>query len=199
LLITRIRNVYPISININKSELEQCEIYKYLGVMFDKNLNWKNHIDHICGKITRSIGGLAVLRQTNVSVLREIYFALIDSYARYGILVWGNVSETILHPLKTLLNKAIRIMTFAPFGPLDLEPIYQELDILNLNQTFLLERGKFMYKKKHNLLPTTISDYFAPENPTEHQYNLRSRNKNSSFRSNIVIGKKSIQNEGESL
>ena len=52
----------------------------------------------------------------------------------------------------------------------------------------------FMYKKKHNLLPTTIADFFAPENPTEHQYNLRGRYRNSSFRSNIVIGQKSIQN-----
>ena len=147
MLITRKRNVDPISININKSELEQCEFYKYLGVMFDKNLNWKNHIDHICGTITRSIGGLAVLRhRTNTSVLREIYFALINSYVRYGILVWGNASEITLHPFKTLLNKAIRIMTFAPFGPLDLEPIYQELGILNYNQTFLMERVKFMNK-----------------------------------------------------
>ena len=56
-----------------------------------------------------------------------------------------------------------------------------------------------MYKKKYNLIPTTIADYFSPENPTEHQYNLRSRIRNSYFRSNTAIGQKSIQNEGESL
>ena len=57
-----------------------------------------------------------------------------------------------------------------------------------------------MYKKKHNLLPTTIAEYFAPVNPTEHQYNLRSRaNRNRSLRSNTVTGQKSIQNEGENL
>ena len=49
-----------------------------------------------------------------------------------------------------------------------------------------------MYKKKYILLPSTIADYFAPETPTEHQYNLRSRNRNSSFRSNTIIGQKSI-------
>ena len=51
-------------------------------------------------------------------------------------------------------------MTFAPYGPLDLQPIYQELDILNLDQRFLLERGKSMYKKKRNLLPTVIANFF---------------------------------------
>ena len=47
--------------------------------------------------------------------------------------------------------------------------------------------------------PATNADNFAPENPTEHQYNLRSRSTNSYFRSNTAIGQKSIQNEGESL
>ena len=134
----------------------------------------------------------------NISVLREVYFALINSYARYGILSWGNASETALHPLKVLLNKAIRIMTFAPYGPLDLQPIYQELDFLNLNQTFLLERGKFMYKKKRNLLPTVIANYFNVPTRTQHNYNLRRRESNiSHFSSNTATGRKSIQNEGE--
>ena len=138
--------------------------------------------------------------RTNTAVLREVYFALINSYTRYGILVWGNASETTLHPLKVLLNKAIRIITFAPYGPLDLQPIYQELEILNLNDTFSLERGKFMYKKKRDLLPTVIANYFNVSTRTQHNYNLRRRENNaSSFHSNTATGRKSIQNEGELL
>ena len=46
--------------------------------------------------------------------------------------MWGKASETTLHPLKMLLNKATCTMTFAPFGgPLDLQPIYQELGIFS--------------------------------------------------------------------
>ncbi len=123
---------------------------------------------------------------------------LINSYVKYGILVWGNASESNLQPLNVLLNKAIRIMTFAPYGPLDLVPIYRELDFLNLRQTFLHERGKFIFKKEKDLLPTTIANYFQEGAPTEHNYNLRQRNNNSNnFRSNTTMGKKSIQNEGK--
>ena len=89
-------------------------------------------------------------------------------------------------------------MTFAPFGPLDLSPIYRELDFLNLHQTFQLEKGKFMFKKEKNLLPTTIANYFNTESQTEHRYNLRRRlNETHTFRSKTVLGKKSIQNEGK--
>ena len=198
MLITKKRNITPLAIYINNTTLEQCESYKYLGVVFDKDLNWKSHVDYICGKITRSIGGLASLRhRTNITVLREVYYALVNSYVKYGIIAWGNASETTLQPLKVLVNKAVRIITFAPYGPLDLDPIYRELDFLNLQKTFLLERGKFMFKKEKDLLPTTIANYFETKSHNEHRYNLRNRQNSSHiFRSNTTLGKKSIQNEG---
>ena len=154
--------------------------------MFDKDLTWKNHIDNVCGKITKFVGGLALLRhRTNIAVLREVFFALNNSYARYRILLWGNASVTTLHLFKVLLNKAIRIITFAPYGPLDLQPIYQELEILNRKYTFLFERGKFTYEKRRNLLPTDIANYFNVY--TSHNYNLRWRENNaSSFHSNTA-------------
>ena len=57
-----------------------------------------------------------------------------------------------------------------------------------------------MYKKKKDLLPTVIANYFEAEPRPGHNYNLRTRrNESHSFRSNTAIGKKSIQNEGEML
>ena len=201
MIVTNKGNVPAISVKINDTELEQCSSYKYLGVMFDENLNWKAHIDYVCGKISKSIGGLAALRhRTSLSVLREAYFALINSYVKYGITVWGTASDRTLEPLKVLLNKAIRIMTFAPYGPIDVTSLYHDLELLNLKEIFQLERGKFMYKRKKELLPTTIANYFTYASPTEHSYNLRRReNPSLIFQSNTVFAKKSIQNEGEIL
>ena len=165
MIITKKRSIEPISIKINNTELEQCSSYKYLGVLFDIDLSWKNHVDYICNKISRSIGGLATLRhRTSVSVLREVYYALVNSYVQYGILIWGNASQATLQPLNVLLNKAVRIITFAPFGPLDLEPIYRDLELLNLNQTVLLERAKFMFKRK-KIFYLSQSPVFSQQNP----------------------------------
>ena len=202
MIVTKKRKVEPISIKINNIDLEQCTSYKYLGVLFDKDLNWKPHIEHICNKISKSVGGLAILRhRTSISVLREVYHALINSYVKYGILTWGNACDSVLQPLNVLLiNKVIRIITFAPYGPLDLKPIYRELEFLDLHETFLLEKGKFMFKRKNNLLPTSIANYFDTQPQPEHSYNLRSqRSTRNHFRSTTIIGKKSIQNEGENL
>ena len=78
--------------------------------------------------------------------MREIYHALVHSHLRYGVTAWGNASKTTIQPLITMINRAIRIMSFAPFGRIDLKPIYNEFRLLNLDQIFTLESAKFMYK-----------------------------------------------------
>ena len=84
----------------------------------------------------------------STNVLVEVYHSLIHSYLRYGIMVWGNASESTLQPLKCLINRAVRIITFAPFGRVDLELIYGYLKILDVEKVFYLETSKYMYKSK---------------------------------------------------
>jgi len=137
MIITNKKNVKCLSIGINGTLLESCDHYKYLGVVVDKNLSWKPHVEYICKKISKACGSMARLRYSmNTNVLVEVYHSLIHSYLRYGIMVWGNASESTLQPLKCLINRAVRIITFAPFGRVDLEPIYGYLKILDVEKVF---------------------------------------------------------------
>ena len=142
-----------LQVNITNSPLEQCNQYKYLGVIIDKSLTWKAHVDYISGKISKVCGSLAKLRHlVSTKLLIEIYHALIHSYVRYGILTWGNASANILHSLQIILNRAVRIITFAPFGRVDVSSIFKELGLLDVKSTFLLEKCKYLYKQKYDLL-----------------------------------------------
>ena len=89
-------------------------------------------------------------------IIKNIYYALINSYLRYGLIAWGTASFETLQPIRVLVNRAIRIMSFAPFGRLDTEPIYKHFNILNVDDTFLLETGKLIYKFKKSLIPSDI-------------------------------------------
>ena len=44
------------------AHLEQQDYVKYLGILIDKNLSWKYHIDYVASKISRTIGIIARLR-----------------------------------------------------------------------------------------------------------------------------------------
>ena len=50
---------YPIKIFINDVEIKERNSIKYLGVVIDKNLKWKDHIHELSKKIAKSIGILS--------------------------------------------------------------------------------------------------------------------------------------------
>ena len=107
-------------------------------------------MNYLCTKLSKACGALAKTRHfVSEGVIKNIYYALINSYLRYGLIAWGNASFETLQPIRVLVNRAIRIMYFAPFGRLDTEPIYKYFNILNVDDTFLLETGKLIYKFKN--------------------------------------------------
>ena len=44
-----------LELNIDGLTVEQVRIFKYLGVVINETLTWRDHIDMICGKMTRSL------------------------------------------------------------------------------------------------------------------------------------------------
>ena len=53
---------YNITLKINKNAIVEKEYIKYLGVIIDSHLNWKQHILNISKKISRCIGILYELK-----------------------------------------------------------------------------------------------------------------------------------------
>ena len=47
---SKIRNI-PLAINIDGESIDEVRITKFLGVVIDNKLNWKDNIMHIVGKI----------------------------------------------------------------------------------------------------------------------------------------------------
>ena len=198
MVISKKRDIPELSVKINNKGLKSCHDYKYLGVVIDKDLSWKSHIKYICSKISKACGALAKLRHfVGIDILKNVYHALVHSYLRYGILIWGHAAQSVLKPLQVSVNRAVRIMTFAPFGSLDLKPIYKQLKILNVSKTSLLETGKFEYKARNDLLPVTIGNYFLASSDSipQHSYNLRSSNSTAPpiLLSEIKTGEKPLQ------
>ena len=201
MILTHKKHIPNISIKINGQNLEQCDSYKYLGIYIDKNLSWKVHVEHVCKKLSKACGALAKTRHyVNVNVLKNIYYALINSYIRYGLFAWGNASFETLKPIRALTNRALRIMSFASIGRLDVQQIYEHFKILDVDNSFLLETGKFIYKYKHELIPSDIiASHFSRSHSTQTipRYSLRSQTNDRSvvpFELLSSFAQKSIQN-----
>ena len=68
--------------------IQQVSRVKYLGVTFDSNLTWKNPVNELCLKLSKTIGIFSKLRYyVNVDILIMLYYSLIYPFLTYGIQV----------------------------------------------------------------------------------------------------------------
>ena len=78
-------------LNINNREIARAESIKFLGVLLDKNLSWKTHIEYIENKISKNIGILFKARPfLNKKFLLSFYYSYIHSVS------WGSSCRTNL-------------------------------------------------------------------------------------------------------
>ena len=70
--------------------VNRVENIKYLGVMIDSNMKWKQHIKNVTQKLRYLIYIFANLKYIlNQKTLIKVYYALFESKATYGIIACG--------------------------------------------------------------------------------------------------------------
>ena len=80
----------PVTILINKEAIDETKYVKYLGILIDSQLTFKQHISELNKKIARAIGILYKIRPfVSISILLNVYHAIIYPLLLYGISVWG--------------------------------------------------------------------------------------------------------------
>ena len=80
-----------INIHINNSQICQKDKVKYLGVVINKNLKWKPHIEELITRLSKSLGMLYHLKKyLSIIKLKLVYHALIESRLQYGKVPWEN-------------------------------------------------------------------------------------------------------------
>ena len=94
---------------INGVSITRVTECKFLGVVLDEGLTWKNHIAYLRSKISKSIGVINKARKLlGGEYLLKLYNALILPYFFYSVIVWGAAKETNLLPLVRLQKRSIR-------------------------------------------------------------------------------------------
>ena len=94
-IFTRKRKIEQPKIVIDGKQLDYKNCAKYLGLIWDKTLNWKDHIKETICRCTKKIGILKVL--CNKYVLRQeigiaLYKTLIRPAMEYGSEVWSDTT-----------------------------------------------------------------------------------------------------------
>ena len=99
------------TLKINNHDIERVNTMKFLGVLLDDNLSWKEHIKYFENKIAKNIGLMyrAKLLLDKESLL-ALYYSYIHSYLNYANLAWDSTYLTNLKKLRSQQKHAIRIV-----------------------------------------------------------------------------------------
>ena len=155
-----------------KTQIQQVNNVKYLGVICDEQIKWNIHIDKMVKKIGQMVSFLGRLRSTlNESILKLLYNAVVLPHFDYGDIVYGSACKYLTERLQKLQNRAGRLILH-----INRDSRIPNLEIHNAlawdtlsdrrNQHLLI----YMFKSLNNMTPIYISDSFTI---SAHEYHLR--------------------------
>ena len=142
---------------IKKHKVERVESVKFLGVLLDENLSWKDHIKYIENK---NIGLLyrAKLFLDKNSLLTLCYL-YIHTYLNYANLSWDSTNRANLKKLLSQQKLAVRIIN----NRMRLDhtnELFKSQKILNIYKLNILSVTVFMYQIRNKTAPLTFSGSF---------------------------------------
>ncbi len=183
----------------NGNTLIPSKLVRWLGIYFDSNLKFKEHI-----AIRTSLAKQAFYRLNRLSnigrglspyAVRQLYLACVTSVSDYGsILWWDKLNKSQIRPLQAIQNLAIRkilgVFKTAPILPMELESALLP-PIVRLNHS----RRRYAFRALKLSLNHPIRVVFENTLCKIREESLELDSDSSSLSSNYIVSKSNIQFE----
>jgi len=152
--------------------LENKDNVKYLGLIIDSRLSWRNQIDYISSKISKTVGLFAKLRHSvPQQTMITLYWSLIHPYLNYGILAWGQASKSLLNKILLLQKRVLRFIFFANHRDSAI-PLFIKSNIPPLNMLYCLSVASLVHDVVNEKCPKNLVKLLTSAKDV-HSYNTR--------------------------
>lgn len=142
---TRKRFIPPASITLANYDLPYKTYTKFLGVILDYKLNWKQQISYICGRVENALNIIKVFTRyswgSDPNIALIFYRSLIRSIIDYGSLFYHTAAKTHLEKIEKIKNKCLRMsIGYLKSTPIDVMEAECCEPPLHLRREMLAER-----------------------------------------------------------
>lgn len=177
--------VREMAIKMNDLVLERVASVRYLGLMVDDRLNWREHVTKLTEKILSMIPYIFKIRNyITDKTKRLVYNAFFLSHFRYLIIVWGMCGKGVFETVQIVQNKILKILfNFDRLTHTD--TLYSTLQIARLSKILEFEQCKLMHKIMFGQLKT--NSQFSVTNEI-HNYPTRTQNNIYHIQNRTCIG-----------
>ena len=146
---------------IEDIHIKRGHVTKLLGVFIDENLSWKQHIEILSSKISKSIGILYKSRDVlSKQCLKQLYFSFIHSYVNYANITWASTSKSKLERLYCCQKHAARVI-YHKDRYAHASPLLNDMKALNVFKLNIFNNLCFMYTCKQDLNPPVFCNIFT--------------------------------------
>ena len=144
-----------LDIKLHSNSLRQVHAHKVLGVYIDQELKWQTHIEHVSKIVSRNLFLLNKLKHYVNADARKLFFlAHCLSHINYGSTIWCNASDVHIKKLNSLHRRGIKLVSSTQIPTNEL---FQELNLLTLQQQFTYNVALFMFKVLLGCAPPYLS------------------------------------------
>ena len=159
-------------IYIDDIEIVTVSVTQFLGIFIDENLTWKYHLEHVCNKVSKSIGIMYKSRNIlSKRVMKQLYFHLF--IATTTMQTWASTNKSNLISLYRHQEHANRIIydkdRFA-----HTKPLFKQAKALTVYEINLFQILFLIYKCKNRTTPFVFHNLCTLKPPSK--YSLRKSN-----------------------
>jgi hypothetical protein len=173
-----------LKIGFNNNFISNSSYTKFLGISMNNTLSWNNHIDLLVKKLSKAC---YIIRHAKTYMsafsLKMIYHAIFHAVMSYGIMFWGNSSQSFI--IFRIQKKVIRIMEGCGYR-VSCRDLFKKFQILPLTSQYILSLLMFVIQNRN----------FFLTNNENHNLDTRQRNNLHLPQSNLTIYQKGAYYSG---
>ena len=180
----KLNKPYHPPVYMSEQPITEVSSHKHLGLVFQQDCTWHEHIDNIKCKAWFRINIMRKLKFTlDRKSLQTIYFSFIRPLLEYANIVWDNCTQYEVNELEKIQHEAARIVT----GATKLASINSLLTETGW-ETLATRRKKHklvsFYKMQNGLSPVYLSTLLPDSVGNTSSYNLRNINNTQTIHCN---------------
>ena len=181
---------FSLNLILNHGEIENFSTFNFLGIILDKDIHWKPHIENVACKVAKYCGVLSKLKNfLPLNILGTLYYGIIHPHLNNRLLIWGFQCNRIVK----LQKRARRTITRSKYNA-HTSPWSKHMEILSVNYMLHQKALTFHYKYVNKNLPYYFDSFNITTQGSLHNYNTRQRDNVRLNRTRIKLTDKCLRN-----
>ena len=144
-----------IALRVGDKLIRRTKRVKYIGVILDGHLTWRDHIDYISTKINRNIGAIKRIRNSLPKEYFEmLYKTIVEPHFSNCNTVWGHCGDTIQQTSSFTRQSHEGHISLKKYDNTDHERLLKTLKWLNVRWLIMFDIAMLVYKAQMNNYPS---------------------------------------------